>query len=636
MDVNKFKVAELRIMLSGRGLDMKGTKQELVKRLNEAMLNDAVEEENAQQDAVPDDGEKNDQENMNDVEVEVAPNKQNAEASPSSEQLTSATSQLVTSARGKRKLDEDQVPYVDEPAIEEGACCLDWYDSDLHMKIDKSNMIVGVPLVSQGWGYIWAGARANVGFLSGKVCFEVKLLEELSDNECKEIRVGWSTNDTNLLLGEANTSFAYCSKSGKIRQDNEFKEYGKTFGKGDVVGVYLDATDRSSVKVTYTLNGESQGEAFNVPLVQMDGHALFPHVSSKYFKFEVNFGKNVVSETTVAGNVTKYMVKAGGSEKEPWFSALDGYKFVATLFEGVANCQQIQKREDCELIMMIGLPGSGKSTWVNNFVAEHPGKRYNVLGLNSLIEKMEVDGKPIMNTLEDDGKWKDMVHKLFRCVNKQLDFAKQRHRNFILDQTNVYSRSHSFKVGAFKGMSLKAVVVVPSDDVYQSRLEAQKKSAADQAQYMSSEDAIMEMKAGITLPTADESLFKEIEFVELQREEATKLIEKYNQEALGKGFGKRREQLKNRPSKKIRKTPEPPNIKGNNQNRKQRSLQQAQILGHLQMVQQARMMQALQNSLKVQNAQYNVANQLALNQMLAAQMMNRGGYNGVGMNFRRF
>ena len=51
---------------------------------------------------------------------------------------------------------------------------------------------------------------------------------------------------------------------------------------------------------------------------------------------------------------------------------------------------RIGKREDCEMIMLMGLPGCGKTTWTEKHVSEHPEKRYNVIGTTRLEDRMNV------------------------------------------------------------------------------------------------------------------------------------------------------------------------------------------------------------------------------------------------------
>merc|ERR1711976_714356 len=62
------------------------------------------------------------------------------------------------------------------------------------------------------------------------------------------------------------------------------------------------------------------------------------------------------------------------------------------------------------------------------------------------------------------------------------------------------------------------------------------------------DEAIMEMKANYALPE-DESdavvpMFKDVVFTELNREEATKVVELYNKIAKEKGYGKKHEERK--------------------------------------------------------------------------------------------
>lgn len=45
------------------------------------------------------------------------------------------------------------------------------------------------------------------------------------------------------------------------------------------------------------------------------------------------------------------------------------------------------------MVMMVGLPACGKTTWVEKYNQEHPEARFNVLGTNSIIDKMKVCSK---------------------------------------------------------------------------------------------------------------------------------------------------------------------------------------------------------------------------------------------------
>ena len=59
--------------------------------------------------------------------------------------------------------------YFSEPTIDEGVMCLDWFNSDLSMRIDKNTMMIGEPFHKDGWGYVWSGAKATHGFNTGTV-----------------------------------------------------------------------------------------------------------------------------------------------------------------------------------------------------------------------------------------------------------------------------------------------------------------------------------------------------------------------------------------------------------------------------------------------------------------------------------
>ena len=68
------------------------------------------------------------------------------------------------------------------------------------------------------------------------------------------------------------------------------------------------------------------------------------------------------------------------------------------------------------MIMIVGLPGAGKTTWGQKMFRDHPDKRYNILGSDTLIDKMRVMGLPRKNNYH--GRWDVLIDKATKCLNK--------------------------------------------------------------------------------------------------------------------------------------------------------------------------------------------------------------------------
>ncbi|RUS86352.1 hypothetical protein EGW08_005870 [Elysia chlorotica] len=177
--------------------------------------------------------------------------------------------------------------------------------------------------------------------------------------------------------------------------------------------------------------------------------------------------------------------------------------------------------------MMVGLPGAGKTYWVNNFVKESPEKRWNVLGTNNIIDKMKVMGLPRKQNY--NGRWDVLIDKSTRCLNRLIEIAARKKRHYIIDQTNVYASARRRKMQPFEGFQRKAVVVLPTDEEFKKRV----KERTDEEGKDIPESAVNEMKANLTLPDAGEGqCFESVEFVEEEpdKEAREKLVEQYRKE----------------------------------------------------------------------------------------------------------
>lgn len=71
---------------------------------------------------------------------------------------------------------------------------------------------------------------------------------------------------------------------------------------------------------------------------------------------------------------------------------LSGYVLIALVpvEQLIAGPRRAESRKECEVILLVGLPGAGKTHWTQKHVSENLDKRYEIIGPDSIIAKMTV------------------------------------------------------------------------------------------------------------------------------------------------------------------------------------------------------------------------------------------------------
>nr|CAH8872812.1 unnamed protein product [Trichobilharzia regenti] len=561
IDVSKLKVPELRAELGRRGLNTFGTKQILMDRLNDALKaakssadkcgldetkeipldplnvskqnnqNPGQEERNQSPVVSPRRGFENGVANDKDGNHSDQYQKSDSEnhkrrRSPSHSPRHRSRSRDRDSRRSPRRRSRSPQPkskMVEEPDNWEKSenVFLDTYNCDLNLIIDATSF-QAKPQTEGGFSLMWAGVRANYGVISGKAFYEVRVVKNIQVENYDSLlggathvmRVGWSTENTDFALGEQPQSYGY-GGTGKKSCNNKFSDYGCSFGEGDVVGAFLEWTGSEAV-LKFSVNGVDQGECYRVQKSQLgERFALFPHIYVKNVEFACNFGQDNQSPW--------FNPDTAGDDPLSW--QLMNNLPISCRVHG--RCPP-QSKSECEVIMMIGLPGAGKTYFTERYTAEHREKQFNVLGTNLILDKMKVMG--IARQRNYHGRWDVLIDKSTKCLNTLIGVACMRRRNYILDQTNVYPSAQRRKMRPFEGFKRKAIVIVPTDEEFRRRIAQREKEEGKEVP----ETAVLEMKAnfGIPKPISEDpsSVFDEVIFTELGLEDAKTLVTQYNQE----------------------------------------------------------------------------------------------------------
>ncbi|XP_076048822.1 uncharacterized protein LOC143029777 isoform X2 [Oratosquilla oratoria] len=169
---------------------------------------------------------------------------------------------------------------------------LDWYRSDLSLVINQDDRVSAYPLTGENFGKVWHEARATYGYTKGKVFYEVKVMQQLNTPHQKTreqypsvIRIGWSFDEKDKNFGSA---VSYCPRdNGKASRNRKSKVqcFYKDFKEDNVVGCFLDL-DMEPAVISFTLNGEHQGVAYEISYSKIGGAALYPHIITRNCPFK--------------------------------------------------------------------------------------------------------------------------------------------------------------------------------------------------------------------------------------------------------------------------------------------------------------------------------------------------------------
>jgi len=295
-----------------------------------------------------------------------------------------------------KELEEDAAADKAKPRIKEKAVFL-VQDTTMNVMPATSNNLL-MALSDGGIQHLVAGARANVGVKSGRYMFEAKIVEFVSPAEDygsrapkprNLLRIGFSTADSSLIMGEAEGSVCFES-DGAFLHAKKRTQVSSKYARDDVLSVLLNLDEKSPNANTVSLfkNGARASQPQPLPEA-LKGQTLYPAVSFKSMTLHVNFG----NDPMVALPFQCRMVQ-DASQKDASVTA-----------------SAVPKDGKYEVVMPVGLPDEGPLDWLDMWLEKNPGYT-------------ELSDRMILDWAEKSGIWRQGGYKVRTSNDKpELNFG---------------------------------------------------------------------------------------------------------------------------------------------------------------------------------------------------------------------
>ncbi|KAK3251353.1 hypothetical protein CYMTET_39303 [Cymbomonas tetramitiformis] len=231
------------------------------------------------------------------------------------------------------------------------------------------------------------------------------------------------------------------------------------------------------------------------------------------------------------GDVAENVEDTGEDDGDEDKALVAAWMQAARASEGAGEVQEAEKRvplplpldadERPELVMMVGLPASGKTRWAQQHVRVDRGRRSLLVGTDSLMEQMQRSAPATDGA--DYNKWHRIFYPRAEAMLQLLlqQVIPARRRSVVLDQTNVYRTARNRKLAGVGAQFRRVAVVCVVDEAEQAwRLQRHRERGKDVPW-----STLRQMCENFTLPTCEEG-FDEVIYTELPEEPARAVLER--------------------------------------------------------------------------------------------------------------